>query len=205
MATAGSQSRREIQLSAWGPRGAAAAVRWRGADFRHCPDTSQFCSMLTTLWVMLIHGISLFPSSVPTSSLALPVPRVTSRGFSVCHSTDPRQWNTKGLSCSFLWDNGETIEQGGSSLLYGHSKLDTVKTSSAGCQSKHLWQGLRPYQDSPSFHLLILLYAEIDYFEPVKLLKLNLFFLKVLKFSKLEGISSHHMLSLLVDASNQSK
>lgn len=48
VATAGSQSRRETQLSAWGPRGAAAAVRWRGADFRHCPGTSRFCSMLTT-------------------------------------------------------------------------------------------------------------------------------------------------------------
>lgn len=45
VATAGSQSR----LSARGPRGAAAAVRWRGAHFRHYPGTSQFCSILTIL------------------------------------------------------------------------------------------------------------------------------------------------------------
>lgn len=152
VATPGSQSRMDTQLSARGPRGAAAAVRWRGADLGHCLGTSGFCSMLTTLWVMLIHGISLFPSSVPTSSLALPVPRVTSWGSSVCHWTDPRQWNAKGLSCSFLWDNRETIGKGGSSFLYRHSKLDAVKTSSACCQGKHSWQRLRPYQDRPDFH-----------------------------------------------------
>lgn len=49
-------------------------------------------------------------------------------------------------------------------------KVRSCETSSAGCQSKHLWQGLRLYQDRPGFHLVILLYAEIDYFEPVKFL-----------------------------------